>query len=80
MGKGLYISLSSGFSDVRYFNQAFLEQYGCTPKEYRKGGSLPASPFRQLEQNSQYIFPAGEALRILEPMHRRIRRQLPELL
>ena len=76
----LDISLSSGFSDVRYFNQAFLEQYGCTPKEYRKGGSLPASPFRQLEQNSQYIFSAGEALRILEPMHRRIRRQLPELL
>ena len=76
----LDISLSSGFSDVRYFNQAFLEQYGCTPKEYRKGGKLPASQFRQLEQNRQYIFSAGEALRILEPMHRRIRRQLPELL
>lgn len=68
----LDISLSSGFSDVRYFNQAFLEQYGCTPKEYRKGGKLPASQFRQLEQNSQYIFSAQEALRMLEPMHREI--------
>ena len=71
----LDISLSSGFSDVRYFNQAFLEQYGCTPKEYRKGGKLPASQFRQLEQNSQYIFSAQEALRMLEPMHREIHRK-----
>lgn len=71
----LDISLSSGFSDVRYFNQAFLEQYGCTPKEYRKGGKLPASRFRQLEQNSQYIFSAQEALRMLEPMHREIHRK-----
>lgn len=73
--KILDISLSSGFSDVRYFNQAFLEQYGCTPKEYRKGGKLPASRFRQLEQNSQYIFSAQEALRMLEPMHREIHRK-----
>ena len=73
--KILDISLSSGFSDVRYFNQAFLEQYGCTPKEYRKGGKLPASQFRQLEQNSQYIFSAQEALRMLEPMHREIHRK-----
>ena len=73
--KILDISLSSGFSDVRYFNQAFLEQYGCTPKEYRKGGKLPASQFRQLEQNSQYIFSAQEALRMLEPMHREIQRK-----
>lgn len=71
----LDITLSSGFSDVRYFNQAFLEQYGCTPKEYRKGGKLPASQFRQLEQNSQYIFSAQEALRMLEPMHREIHRK-----
>ena len=73
--KILDISLSSGFSDVRYFNQAFLAQYGCTPKEYRKGGKLPASRFRQLEQNSQYIFSAQEALRMLEPMHREIHRK-----
>ena len=73
--KILDISLSSGFSDVRYFNETFLGQYGCTPKEYRKGGKLPASQFRQLEQNSQYIFSAQEALRMLEPMHREIHRK-----
>ncbi len=32
----LDISISTGFSDPKYFNHAFLEQYGCTPKEYRK--------------------------------------------
>ena len=31
----LDISISSGFSDPKYFNKGFLQQYGCTPKEYR---------------------------------------------
>lgn len=31
----LDISLSCGFSDPKYFNKGFLEQYGCTPKDYR---------------------------------------------
>lgn len=32
----LDISISSGFSDTKYFNKGFQKQYGCTPKEYRK--------------------------------------------
>lgn len=32
----LDISIGSGFSDPKYFNQSFLAQYGYTPKEYRK--------------------------------------------
>ncbi len=32
----LDISLSCGFSDVKYFNSGFKKQYGCSPKEYRK--------------------------------------------
>lgn len=31
----LDICMSCGFSDPKYFNKGFLEQYGCTPKEYR---------------------------------------------
>lgn len=31
----LDISLNCGFSDPKYFNKGFLEQYGCTPKDYR---------------------------------------------
>ena len=30
------ISISCGFSDPKYFNKGFLQQYGCLPKEYRK--------------------------------------------
>ena len=61
----LDISLSSGFSDVRYFNQAFLNQYGCTPKEYRKGNSVQATQFRKIQQDNQQFFPDEDALRIL---------------
>lgn len=32
----LDISISSGFSDPKYFNKGFQAQYGCTPKNYRK--------------------------------------------
>ncbi|MCD7991988.1 MAG: AraC family transcriptional regulator [Clostridia bacterium] len=32
----LDISMSCGFSDIKYFNKGFLKQYGITPKEYRK--------------------------------------------
>ena len=32
----LDISISTGFSDPKYFNKGFIQQYGCTPKEYRK--------------------------------------------
>lgn len=71
--KILDISLSSGFSDVRYFNGAFLKQYGCTPKEYRKSGKTPSSAIRHLGRNSQYIFSAQDALLILEPMYKTTR-------
>lgn len=30
------ISIASGFSDYRYFSQAFLKAYGMTPAEYRR--------------------------------------------
>lgn len=32
----LDISIASGFSDPKYFNKGFQQQYGCSPKEYRK--------------------------------------------
>ncbi len=32
----LDISMLCGFSDPKYFNKGFKEQYGCSPKEYRK--------------------------------------------
>lgn len=32
----LDISIASGFSDPKYFNKGFRQQFGCPPKEYRK--------------------------------------------
>ena len=32
----LDICMNCGFSAPKYFNKGFLEQYGCSPKEYRK--------------------------------------------
>ncbi len=32
----LDISMRCGFSDPKYFNKGFWDQYGCSPKEYRK--------------------------------------------
>ena len=34
------VSLASGFSDYRYFSQAFLNTYGMTPAEYRRHTQL----------------------------------------
>ena len=34
----LTISQECGFSDLRYLNQSFLKNYGCTPKQYRQIG------------------------------------------
>lgn len=35
----LDISVECGFSDVKYFNRAFAERFGCTPREYRLGAA-----------------------------------------
>lgn len=66
------ISLSSGFSDVRYFNEAFSAQYGCTPKEYRKGAQTPFPRLQQLEHNTQSFFTKQDALLLLEPLHQQL--------
>lgn len=31
----LDISLACGFSDLKYFNQGFAQQFGCSPRQYR---------------------------------------------
>ena len=68
----LDISISSGFSDARYFNDTFAAQYGCTPKEYRKGRKFLSSEFQQLENNTQYFFTTQDALLLLDSLHQRL--------
>lgn len=53
----LDVSVSCGFSDPKYFNKGFREQYGCTPKAYR-------ADFRSArpEQRQKSILTAQEFL------------------
>lgn len=74
--KILDISISSGFSDVRYFNEAFSAQYGCTPKEYRKGKLLQASRLQEEHQNAQSFFTEQDALTLLTPLCLAARKEL----
>ena len=64
----LDISVTSWFSDVRYFNEAFLRQYGCTPKQYRMGAKISIHKSRMLSGNTKYIFPPEDSLLMLSPL------------
>lgn len=70
------ISFSSGYSDVRYFNEAFTAQYGCSPKEYRKGTLLQAAQLQELHQNTQRFFREEDTKRLLHPLHVQAREEL----
>lgn len=64
----LDISLASGYSDVRYFHQAFVAQYGCAPKEYRRSRKTPATQHQQLQTNTQSFYAPSQALEVLEEL------------
>lgn len=53
----LDVSIGSGFSDPKYFNRAFLRQYGCTPKAYRKNFESA-----KLDEQQQSMLTAQEFL------------------
>lgn len=61
----LDISISSGFSDPKYFNRAFKEQYGYTPKEYRKHFNDTPLPVQQRSVLSTEEFLSREASAVL---------------
>ena len=61
----LDISISSGFSDVRYLTRMFQEQFGCTPREYRSGTApLPARP-AAVPESAQQLFRQEDAFLLL---------------
>lgn len=74
--KILDISIGSGFSDVRYFNEMFFKQYGCYPKLYRKGTKLPAAKKYSLSGNSQFFLKPEDAMLLLTPLRKTCRVQL----
>lgn len=74
--KILDISLSSGFSDVRYFNRAFQKQFGCTPRDYRRGKTGELPKLRVLTDTTQYFFAPEDALQLLAQPRQNLLAQL----
>ena len=63
------ISIASGFSDYRYFSQAFLKTYGMTPAEYRRHAqeTLPEQAVQNHSLHSrEEIYSPQASLRILQ--------------
>ena len=63
------ISIASGFSDYRYFSQAFLKTYGMTPAEYRRHAqeTLPEQAFQQHSLHSrEQIYNPQQSLALLQ--------------
>lgn len=75
----LDISVSSGFSDVRYLTRVFMERFGCTPKEYRKNARIsnqkPVSP----AESTQYFFTQQESLQLIAPLRAQMLEKLREI-
>ena len=71
--KILDISISSGFSDVRYLTKLFQERFGCTPKEYRKGTAqlheIAASPL----ESAEYLFAPQDGFLLLTPVRNQMK-------
>ncbi len=59
----LDVCVGSGFSDVKYLNRAFLERYGCTPREYRAGA---AGSVQRPLRAAQEFFTEEQSLRLVE--------------
>lgn len=57
----LDICMESGFSDPKYFNKSFKEQYGCLPKQYRKNFASLELKDQQYNMLSTQKFLSDEA-------------------
>ena len=63
----LDISISCGFSDIKYFYKGFRRQFGCSPRQYRlhfEGGEL--SPQQKSLLSSQEVLPDSGGRALLE--------------
>lgn len=68
----LDISLSCGFSDVRYLTKVFLEMTGSTPTEYRKSGTPPCSGNGSSPFTLQRMLTPADALALLSGLCRKL--------
>ncbi len=75
----LDISVSSGYSDVRYLNRQFHERFGCSPKEFRKTAATPSRQHPSPLQSSQYFLSKQDSLALLSPLRSAARQQAQSL-
>lgn len=76
----LDISISSGFSDVRYLTKLFRERFGCTPKEYRRDTANRPGRLTSSLESTEYIFTPQDGFLLLTPVRNRMKEALrPEL-
>lgn len=76
----LDISISSGFSDVRYLNRLFQEQFGCTPKQFRAIKKNTQVTTASSLTNSQYMFTQQDGFLLISPIRDRMLSQKQELI
>ena len=62
----LEISMESGFSDVRYLNDLFRKEYGCTPSEYRAGLDPGVRKEEYLSESIQLFLSREDSLTVLD--------------
>lgn len=62
----LDISIESGFSDVRYLISAFRNEFGCSPKEYRRQINKQPRNVQSKPGNLQYFLTQDEVVNLLE--------------
>lgn len=77
--KILDISISSGFSDVRYLTKLFQERYGCTPKEYRRGNSVQTEKTASPLESSEYFFAPQDGFLLLTPVRNEMKDALQSI-
>lgn len=74
--KILDISVSSGFSDVRYLTKLVQERYGCTPKEFRNNARLTQKKHASPHESTQYFFTQQESYLLLTPLRNQLLNRL----
>lgn len=62
----LDISVECGFSDVKYFNRAFSERFGRSPREYRAG--MTQGPGENARDPEQEFLSEERSLRLLDSL------------
>lgn len=75
----LDISVESGFSDVRYLNRRFAEEYGCSPKEYRQSRAARPTAADAAAGAAQFIYPAEDSLLLIGQLRSEQRERMGEV-